>query len=57
MLTVSTSRKIQVQELAGDALHRRMGRHRFWVQLIGMLSIFVTSLWGMYQNFLISPLG
>jgi len=56
-MSVRTARIIRAESCVGDDLRRRLGRHRFWVQLIGMLSIFVTSLWGMYQNFSISPLG
>ncbi len=56
-LSVRTARIIRAEDCSGEALRRRLGRHRFWVQLVGMLSIFVTSLWGMYQNFSISPLG
>ena len=40
-----------------EMLYKRLARHRIYVQLIGMLSIFVTSLWGMYQNFQLSPLN
>ncbi|KPA22638.1 hypothetical protein shim_09250 [Shimia sp. SK013] len=56
-MSVRTARRVQAEESEGEDLWRRLGRHRFWVQLVGMLSIFVTSLWGMYQNFQISPLG
>ncbi|SIN91801.1 hypothetical protein SAMN05444002_1482 [Vannielia litorea] len=34
----------------GDGLYGRMHRHRFTTQVIGMLSIFVTAMWGMWQN-------
>lgn len=34
----------------GEGLYERLGRHRFITQVIGMLSIFVTALWGMLQN-------
>lgn len=57
ILSIITSRKIKAEACEGEALRRRLGRHRFWVQLLGMVSIFVSSLWGMYQNFSISPLG
>ena len=32
-------------------------RHRLYTQIIGMFSIFVTALWGMYQNLSIGPLA
>ncbi len=56
-MSVRVSRRIQASDLTGDQLRKRLGRHRFWVQFVGMISIFVTSLWGMYQNLLVSPLG
>lgn len=34
----------------GEGVYERISRQRFITQLIGMLSIFVTALWGMYQN-------
>jgi hypothetical protein len=54
-LSLRTSRKVAGLEEAGD-LHRLLVRHRFAVQAIGMLSIFVTSMWGMYQNMRIGAL-
>ena len=32
-------------------------RHRLQTQMIGTLAIFVTALWGMYQNLTIGVLG
>ena len=57
VMSINTARRIQDEAARGDALRKRLGRHRFWVQFVGMISIFVTSLWGMYQNFQVSPLG
>lgn len=56
-MSVRTSRQIRGDDLRGDALRKRLARHRFWVQFVGMISIFVTSLWGMYQNLVVTPLG
>ena len=36
--------------LTGAALRRVLIRHRLMTQIIGMISIFVTAMWGMYQN-------
>ncbi len=55
-LSLRTARTIRAQNLEGDALHRRLHRHRFVTQLIGMLSILVTALWGMSQNMAIGGL-
>ncbi|MGB7244808.1 MAG: component of SufBCD complex [Sulfitobacter sp.] len=57
LLSISTARLIQEQDLKGDALRRRLTRHRVYVQIIGMISIFVTALWGMYQNLQLGPFG
>ena len=56
-LSLSTARLIQVEESSGDVLRKRLMRHRFYTQLIGMVAIFVTALWGMFQNLSIGPLG
>jgi hypothetical protein len=50
-LTTRTAYRIEQESPEGDALIRVLMRHRFRVQLIGMISIFVTSMFGMYQNF------
>ena len=57
LLSLSTAARIQQEEASGELLHKRLARHRIYVQLIGMVSIFVTALWGMYQKFHSSPLG
>ena len=48
--SVASARRIKGGEQAGDALYRRLRIHRTITQFIGMLSIFVTALWGMFQN-------
>ena len=49
-LSVHTAGVIRDQALDGRPLRRLMRRHRTLTQFIGMLAIFVTALWGMYQN-------
>ena len=49
-LTLRTAEQIAAEQPEGEALYKRLVRHRFWTQVIGMLSIFVTALFGMYQN-------
>ena len=56
-LSLRTSLRIEAGEGAGEALHRRLLRHRVSTQVLGMVSIFVTSLFGMYQNMHIGVLG
>lgn len=57
LLSLSTARLIYQTEPTGEALRRRLIRHRLYVQMIGVISIFITALWGMYQNLAIGPLG
>ena len=57
VLSLGTARTIRAQDLAGAALRKRMLRHRIQTQFVGMLAIFVTALWGMWQNMNIGALG
>ena len=57
MLSMSTARLIQLEDAKGERLHKRLMRHRLYTQIIGMVAIFVTALWGMYQNLVVGPLG
>ena len=63
-LGVRTARGIRAAGLSGAALRRKLRLHRVAVQVIGMIAIFVTAMWGMYQNLtahlpdiLFKPLG
>ena len=52
-LGLSTARRIEAEAPQGEALLKVLARHRLWTQAIGMLSIFVTGMYGMYHNFLV----
>lgn len=54
-LSVRTARRIRTTGVAGDDLVRLLLRHRFFVQLIGVASIFVTAMYGMYVNLYTGP--
>lgn len=56
-LSLRTARMIEADENTGDALHRRLIRHRITTQALGMVSIFITSMFGMYANLYIGVLG
>lgn len=56
-LSLHASVKIEAGEGQGDALFRRLFMHRLSVQVLGMMSIFVTALYGMYVNIQISLPG
>ncbi len=49
-VSLSTSRLIRLHEPTGEALYAMLLRHRLWTQIIGMIAIFVTAMYGMYQN-------
>ena len=57
ILSVRTARRIRLSGLAGAELRKTISRHRMVVQGIGMVSVLVTTLWGMYMNFVLGPFG
>lgn len=57
LLSLRTARLIAAGEHEGPALHRRLVRHRITTQALGMVSIFVTSMFGMYVNLYVGVLG
>lgn len=57
LLSFSAARAIRNNALAGEDLQKKLGRHRLITQIIGMMAVFVTSMWGMYQNLAVGPLG
>lgn len=56
LISVETARRILKGEGVGDALYRRLRIHRACTQFIGMISIFVTAVWGMFVNMSIGAL-
>lgn len=57
LLSMSTARLIESEGSSGDLLQKRLTRHRLYTQIIGMISVFITAMWGMYQNLLVGPFG
>ena len=57
LLNLSTARLIESEGSAGELLCKRLTRCRLYTQMIGTVSIFVTALYGMYQNLSIGVLG
>ena len=49
-LSLSTSQIISRQQPEGEALCARLSKHRIITQFIGMVSIFITAMYGIYQN-------
>ncbi len=50
VLSIRNARLIRARSLIGDTLRSHMGRQRFFNQVIGMVSIFITAFWGMWHN-------
>lgn len=57
MVTVFHARRLRQQELTLERVSKTLLRCRLYTQIIGMISVLVTSLWGMYQNISIGVLG
>ena len=55
--SLRTAHRIEAGENQGEALYRRLRAHRRVVQGIGMVSILITAMWGMFQNMSMSVLG
>lgn len=55
-LTIRAARAVAGGPLRGEALWRRIGRTRRAIQGIGFIALFVTAVWGMYQNVLLGGL-
>lgn len=53
-LSLRAARRIAAEQPIGEALHKRLIRHRQAIQTIGMISIFLTAMWGMYQNLVVA---
>ncbi|MFN3847656.1 MAG: component of SufBCD complex [Paracoccaceae bacterium] len=49
-LSLRVALRVERDAPIGEALVRVLMRHRFVVQLIGMIAIFVTAMFGMFQN-------
>ena len=57
MMSFWTARKIRRDGDKELVLIKRLLRHRFATQMVGVFSIFVTAMFGMYQNLYVGPLG
>jgi len=55
--TVRTARAYEQRNPGGERLFWLLRWHRLGVQIMGILSILVTAMWGMWQNFTIGVLG
>jgi hypothetical protein len=56
-MSLRTARRIAASEAKVPDLYRRLTIHRVSVQAVGVVSIFVTSMWGMWHNMHVNVLG
>ena len=57
LLSLRTANRIHLNDPQGEDLRRALARHRLVIQMIGTVSIFVTALWGMFQNLSVGVFG
>jgi hypothetical protein len=57
LVSLRAARAVEAGENTGEALFRRLRSHRRVTQGIGMVSILITAMWGMFQNMHMSVLG
>ncbi len=56
-LSFRTAQKIADKSETGEPLKRRMIRHRFSTQIVGMLALVITAFWGMWRNLQVGAFG
>lgn len=57
LLNIKAARKLKNSDGTLEVVGKTLTRCRVYTQIIGMISILITSFWGMYQNFSIGVLG
>ena len=55
-LTLRLAGRVAVEQPREGELIRRLMRHRLATQVIGMVALFVTAMFGMYQNLTMAPI-
>jgi hypothetical protein len=56
-LSFRTAAQIAERGDSGEALKRRLIRHRVTTQVVGMIALVTTAFWGMWQNLRLSAFG
>jgi hypothetical protein len=56
-MNLRTARRFAADGTDPPGLYRRLTLHRVTVQVIGVISIFITSMWGMWHNMHVNVLG
>ena len=49
-VSLSSARLIRAADPEPAQLYAMLMRHRLWTQIIGMTAIFITAMYGMFQN-------
>ncbi len=57
LINVVHARRLRQQDLTLERVAKTLLRCRLYTQIIGMIAILVTALWGMYQNLSVGVLG
>ncbi|WP_299892648.1 component of SufBCD complex [uncultured Ruegeria sp.] len=57
LVNIFHARRLRQEELTLERVAKTLSRCRLYTQIIGMISVLVTALWGMYQNISIGVLG
>ncbi len=57
LLVLRLAFRIERENMRGPRLCRALLTHRFWVQCLGVVAIFVTAVWGMFNVMSRSALG
>ena len=57
LVNIFHARRLRQEELTLERIAKTLSRCRLYTQIIGMISVLVTALWGMYQNISIGVLG
>ena len=55
LMTFRTARIVAETQPEPAELYKRLMRHRFWTHVIGMISVFITAVFGMYHNLSVVP--
>ena len=50
LLALRAAARIEAEAPQGEDLCKRLTTHRFHIQLVGIVTIFITAMWGMWQN-------
>lgn len=50
LLALRAAARIEAEGPQGEDLCKRLTSHRFQIQLVGIVAIFITAMWGMWQN-------